>query len=313
MRVLRGAVLRTVVACAATSSVAVVALATADPAHAYRPRPQVVFQSEKPETYVSGCHVPAPVKVPKTCVSGDPRGAISVLLVGDSHAAQLQPALAAYGARHGMRITNLTKSSCPAADVPVGVWPTSRAYRECRAWQSHVLSGLQSGAYGRFDVAVVSQYSGHVLLDPRGRRLAGAARKAAWQSGTKRLLGAVDASAEAIVVVRDSPELKATTFTCLIAAWPKAGCATPASQALRPGMWRAEVAAAGAVRGTTTLDLSTPYCAARRCRPVSGAYLAFRDRSHWTRTYSARVLSNDLGPAVLARAPKPPKIAGVSK
>lgn len=267
-------------------------------AQAYAPRPSVAFQSEKPLTYDSGCHVPTQAITPKTCVSGDANGAVRVLLVGDSHAAHLQPALAAYGATHGIRVTNLTKSSCPIADVTVAQAGTVLAYAQCSKWQARVLAGLRAKAYGHFDVAVVGQFAYHSLLGKRGQRLTGSDRLSAWQAGTTRALRALRVSADSVLIVRDSPRLRESTTACLVRNWPEAGCATPIAEALAPGAWRVERAAAKAVPGTSTVDLSTPYCRSGFCRPVDGAYLAFRDAHHWTRTYAGRVLAPKLGQAV---------------
>lgn len=272
----------------------------------YAPNPQIADQAEKPASYFDGCHGSVKRKVPRPCKYGDLKGARRVLLMGDSHAAQLQPALDAYGRQQGVRVTVVTKSSCPAADTAVILAGGAR-YRQCDAWHRAARAKLRRRAFGRFDVAVISSFARYgVLSGVKGRRLAGDARARKWRAGTARMLAALRRSAAKVIVVRSSPVLRPSTTTCLIRSYPDgSGCATRTPKALSGSAWRAEREAVARTAGSSALDLSQPYCGKRYCHPVSGKYLAFRNPRHWGRTYSAEVLSIPLGDAVQEQMPAP--------
>jgi hypothetical protein len=53
------------------------------------------------------------------CVYGDRQATRSVVLVGDSHAAQWFPAIDQWARQKGFRLVVMTKSSCPASALPL--------------------------------------------------------------------------------------------------------------------------------------------------------------------------------------------------
>ena len=74
--------------------------------------------------YRDGCAAQVSVIKPPDCVYGDPAGAFTVALVGDSHAGQWFPAFEALAAQRGWRLLPFVKLSCPFIDMPVS---TSRS------------------------------------------------------------------------------------------------------------------------------------------------------------------------------------------
>jgi len=73
-----------------------------------------------------------------SCTAGDPDGAKTVLLVGDSHAAMWLPALDEIGAREHWRVVLASKRSCPLIqpDGPVGEgYPVTQS---CLAWNADI-------------------------------------------------------------------------------------------------------------------------------------------------------------------------------
>ena len=79
-------------------------------------------QGDLPAIYNDGCHLDAAVTKPPPCVFGDTAGATTVVLFGDSHAAQWFPALDDIATRHHWRLLVLTKKGCPTAEID-GVQP----------------------------------------------------------------------------------------------------------------------------------------------------------------------------------------------
>lgn len=71
----------------------------------------------KPANDADGCHIHVRETVSPLCEYGDTTSDKTIVLYGDSHAAQWLPALNIIGERRGFKIVSLTKSACPSAEV----------------------------------------------------------------------------------------------------------------------------------------------------------------------------------------------------
>lgn len=75
---------------------------------------------KQPIIYADGCQLDKRETTPNPkCVYGDPQATRSVVLVGDSHAAQWFPAIDQWARQKGFRLVVMTKSSCPASALPL--------------------------------------------------------------------------------------------------------------------------------------------------------------------------------------------------
>ncbi len=266
-----------------------------------------VAAHDAPITYSNGCHAAGSVTVPRACTFGNPRGARTILLFGDSHAAHWHAAVIAAAAAHGWRVLTLTKSSCPAAGVYVARYKKPTPYPECATWRAAALAKLRAHAWGRIDVVVVSNWHFHqVLSSVRGHVLTGTARTAAWQAGMRRTLGSLLAAAPQVVLLRDSPQmpfLADAAKACYAHYGISAGraCGTTKAKALSPATWRAELAAAAAFPGRVTpYDLTSATCSSTWCGPVVRPYLMFKDDNHWNQTFMRAHFAPLLRPIVEA-------------
>jgi len=81
---------------------------------------QTIYSLAKPSIYANGCHQGyAGSHIRKDCIFGDKNAERSVVLLGDSHAAQWFPALEIWAKDRGFKLYTFTKSSCPALRIPV--------------------------------------------------------------------------------------------------------------------------------------------------------------------------------------------------
>ena len=90
-----------------------------------------------------GCLAFEPVRVPPDCVYGDRKGKVTVALVGDSHAAQWFPALAAVARRRHWRLVTFTKVACPFLDMRVSNVALKREYWECAEFRTRTIARLR--------------------------------------------------------------------------------------------------------------------------------------------------------------------------
>jgi hypothetical protein len=103
-------------------------------------------QASTPYAAMHGCHVAYGATGPASgCVFGDATGRRTVVLLGDSHAAQWFPALSTLAVRERFRLVAWTKSGCPFAPAVNLFLPAiGRGYTECLAWQASVVRQLRA-------------------------------------------------------------------------------------------------------------------------------------------------------------------------
>jgi hypothetical protein len=216
-----------------------------------------------------------------------PAGARSTIaLIGDSHASHWRAALEFVAQMKGWRGVSMTRSGCPLMRATTRLEPPHRA--ECVQWNHQVPKWLNLHPKVH-TVFVVSHFAGDVI--PRkGKtevqtKIAGF--KAAWKALPK--------SVKNIIVIRDTPIVGYQTNDCVRKAKAKrrnAGsvCAVKRSVALRQDP---AVTAAGQMHSKRIkiIDLSRFLCSAKRCFPVIGGALVYKDDQHMT-----DVFSSTLGP-----------------
>ena len=96
----------------------------------------------KPKNNLDGCHIHVGVTIAPKCEYGDTNSEKTIVLYGDSHAAQWLPALDIIGRQHGVRIVSLTKSACPSAEV---IKEISSQYRvdDCQKFRNESVSRIK--------------------------------------------------------------------------------------------------------------------------------------------------------------------------
>lgn len=75
-------------------------------------------RGDKPAIYDNGCILDPGQAVPKDCAFGKADGAITIVLYGDSHAAQWFPAMRTIANKQGWRLVVMTKSAAPRRPSP---------------------------------------------------------------------------------------------------------------------------------------------------------------------------------------------------
>lgn len=95
-------------------------------------------KSDRQRANADGCHLDQASTVPVGCQVGPLDSDTSVVLIGDSHAAQWQTALDLIAIEEGWNFTTYTKSACLWADTEV--WNTNYdgAYSSCTEWANNL-------------------------------------------------------------------------------------------------------------------------------------------------------------------------------
>jgi hypothetical protein len=146
------------------------------------------------------------------------------------------------------------------------------------------------------DTVFVSQ-----IASPKGVVVErGANVRAAEIAGYQRAWRALPPTVRRIVVLRDTPHARASTNPCIERALaahrrPGPGCSLPRGAAVK-----GDTAAIAARRMRSArvrvIDMSRFFCDARRCYPVIGGVLVYKDENHMTPLFA-----RTLGPFLLRR------------
>jgi peptidoglycan/LPS O-acetylase OafA/YrhL len=233
-----------------------------------------------PAIYGNGCHLAQPDTTIPECVVGDPGSPITVVLIGDSHAAQWFPALERLARERSWRLVALTKSSCTPAWITVWSISLKRAYTECDEWRNHVLERVAAERPALVIVAsshpIPSAGNGGPAARDDGRALA---------AGLATTLDRLAPIAAAVALIADTPKFDLDPPECLSANLDDTlACTRPRAEMLDED-WLTTEASVSSEHGATLVDPTPWACPTDPCPTVVGRYLVYRDQHHLATAY----------------------------
>ena len=230
------------------------------------------------------------------CPIGDPEAERSIVVLGDSRARALSPAVEEIGREHGYRVYVLVYSGCTATVLQQIDRHTRRLFTGCeafKAWARETIADLSP------DLVVVTTSAGRFIDPETGETLAAGqdGYASVLEHGWIELFEDLEVDADKVFVVGNTPTLPLDTGVCLSSGNPDLGdCAFPPR---RPGVREARsLFAAAEAAGVGIVDASKWFCAERLCPSVVGRYITMRDSQHMTPDYSrwlATPLAFELG------------------
>ena len=209
----------------------------------------------------------------RLCDYGNLRSSYRVLLVGDSHAATLLPAIKLLAMRHNWHVTLAYHAGCSFNLVERN---DSARGKACAAWNQSLQSKLAK--QGSYRLVITENYAKNRLADLPGVTASALADgfAAAWQPLIDR--------GSKVVAVRDNPEMTPAMKACWDSAENLAvDCQMPISQAFVDDPIAQAAANTDSVK---LLDLSDLYCLNRVCPAVIGGAYVYRNADHISATYS---------------------------
>lgn len=247
-------------------------------------------RDDNPELYELDCHQNQDDSDLLTCPFGDVDSDRVVALVGDSHAAQWQPAIERIAQENGWRLELNTKSACGFFDVDVTAGDGEGGYPSCSEWNDRLVDYL-TGPDGP-DVVIASTSNTYDVMQ-EGTELTGDANRAAFVDGLRRSWQSVIDAGVELVVIRDTPRMGIDVPECVSQHLDALReCTVTTDQALKNSGGADDEAAEGAA-GVRYVDLTERICPGEACPPVIGNVLVWRDPHHLTATY-VRSLTADL-------------------
>ncbi len=253
---------------------------TPDPLHA---------REDLPDLYARKCQDDYVESDVRPCRFGNTVGGSgTVVLIGDSRAAQWSPTLQVLAGQQHWRLITLTKAGCPFADVQIvkGSRGHELAYTSCTDWNDGVRAWLRADPP---DLVVTSAFYPYVT-SIKGKVQAGPANHQALVDGYHRTWAGLNKTRIPVIALRETPVMGRDVAEC-VSQHRKAlhRCGTLRRKALRTAHIL-QPAATGLTR-SVTVDLTRPgVCPAKVCPAVIGNVLIYRDEHHLTATY-ARTLA----------------------
>ena len=212
----------------------------------------------RPLVYDDGCHANYAEIKSDNCVYADVTSQKTMVLFGDSHAAQWFPALVEIASRSGYKLISLTKSACPSVDLErrdQGGFKMSR----CNQWHINTIKRIQSI---KPDVLIMSSFQ-YYAAPPRFND-----REKWWIGGQRKLLTEVRNVSPHLIYLTDTPHPLRDIPACLSnysiskcnTTMPSVDLSIPGFKVVNPNPW---------------------FCT-QECPAVKDGIVAYRDSSHIT-------------------------------
>ena len=258
-------------------------------------------RSDNSVIYRNDCHVDQDTSTPNGCVFGDEASATSVVIIGDSHAANWVPTWSKLAEDHDWKLTSHTKSACSFSAAQQA--NTNGLYQSCLEWNDLVLDEL----IAEQPDLVVTVNAGRRDVADQGELLTGEARLQANAAGLNETWSALNDAGVPVLVINDTPDMGIDVPEC-VSANPNdlTACATPRAEAVDAQPHPEPIALQG-LEAAELIDMNDWICpSASACPVVVGNVMVWRDAQHLTATY-ARTLAKPLA-ATLQRSPLAAKI-----
>lgn len=231
---------------------------------------RAAIAKDLPTIYADLCLLRFDDVVQPACIYGAVNGTKTVVLFGDSHAANWFTPLDIVAREHGWRLLVRIKAACsPVEGATMSRGWNRTPYPECEAWRRQAIAEI---AGLRPDLIIVASATRSTV--------------AAETDVLNRLAGSP------LVVMRGTPVLPENPLRCLAEGSSPERCVWPVAPAVY-GRYPA-TSQEQMPRGARIVDLNHAVCPAGTCRAVTGARVLMVDNQHLTASFSA-TLAGALG------------------
>jgi hypothetical protein len=231
---------------------------------------------QKPSVYGDNCHSNYGETKSGYCTYGDLTSLTTIVLYGDSHAAQWFPALEQLAKERQFKLISLTKSACPSVDVPRA---DQGAFKNvhCEKWRANSIARIKS-----IQPAAVIMSSFQYFTPPNGA----SDWNTWWTDGQKRLLSELRGSTSHLIYISDTPRPLRDIPNCLASQDVKT-CDTTEKTPVK------------IIQGFQKID-PTPWLCSTSCPAIQDGYVVYRDASHIS-VAAALALKPQLEAALIAK------------
>ncbi|TIS87127.1 MAG: acyltransferase [Mesorhizobium sp.] len=226
--------------------------------------PLARLKQDVPIVYVSKCHQREGSSKPTRCSLGDPAGARTIVIVGDSHATQWIPALNKIAKDRKLKLVSFTKSACPFSRV--AIIENGKRYSSCEEWREEVL-------------VEIIKLKPYMIFTSQSNY--GTVPQESMVEGLQNIWSKLTEAGSQIVAIRNTPYMKFDPGDCLSATPTK--CFTRRSEAEPSDIL---ALAARTQKNVVVVDMIDALCGPQLCPAVVGNIIVWRDHHHLTASYS---------------------------
>jgi len=240
--------------------------------------------TELPRVYAAGCHAAYLQLSSPACSFGDVNSTTTIVLFGDSHAAQWFPAVEQMAALYPMKVHSFTKSECPHPIVRIHNERLGRDYSECSQWREATLRRIVAM---KPDVVLLASVHGYASLSPEPLRPS----VQEWADGTRAVIKTLTDSGIRVAILRDTPRPGFDVPACLARAdWvgkDASECTFVQHSELADVVYAIDRTIASEFKGVLAVDLFPVICPAGTCDVERGDTVLYRDSNHLSARFSA--------------------------
>jgi len=231
---------------------------------------------EKPAVYGDDCHVNYGETKSGYCTYGDKKSNRTLVLYGDSHAAQWFPALEQIALERGYKLISLTKSACPAVDAPR---EDQGAFKNvhCEKWRQNSIARIKTI---HPDAVITSSFQ--YFTPPSGFP----SKSRWWDDGQRRLLSELRGSSNHLIYISDTPRPLRDIPNCLASRDSHSCDSTEKTRNV-------------IINGFEKID-PTPWLCTSYCPAIKDGYVVYRDASHIS-VAASLALKPELEKALMAK------------
>ena len=211
---------------------------------------------QRPIVYDDGCHVNYGESESDECSYGDKNSDSTIVLFGDSHAAQWFPTLEKLARERDFKLISLTKSACPAVVLPrndKGAYKNS----DCNQWRENSINRIKKL---RPQAVITSSFQ---YFTPASGY---SDRDKWWSDGQRELLSLLRGASEHLIYISDTPHPTRDIPSCL-ASRDFESCNSTQKSPVQ------------IIDGFEKID-PTPWLCTDFCPAIQNGYVVYRDASH---------------------------------
>lgn len=211
---------------------------------------------QRPVVYDDGCHVNYGESESGECLYGDKNSDSTIVLFGDSHAAQWFPTLEKLARERNFKLISLTKSACPAVVLPrndKGAYKNS----DCNQWRENSINRIKKL---RPEAVITSSFQ---YFTPASGY---SDRDKWWSDGQRELLSLLRGTSEHLIYISDTPHPSRDIPSCL-ASRDYDSCNSTQKSSFQ------------IIDGFEKIDPTTWLCT-DLCPAIQNGYVVYRDASH---------------------------------
>ena len=229
--------------------------------------------------YGTACHLTEIQTHFEPCAFGNTSSDFTVVVFGDSHAAQWFPALQQIAEDRDIRFESYSKSRCPSATIDKTY--QNLPYAACDEWRDAVIDHILSS---NVDMVILSNFTSSAgektqFVDQSRPT------EEVWAEGITTTLKRLSTVPD-VVVMEDTPHQLKSPLDCLSMNLDSAlNCATPVDEAINEAIVDAETAATRE-GGGRYVSLNDYFCDSEVCPVLLGNVIVYRDKHHITKTFS---------------------------